>query len=88
LMVTWAVAEFAGKIIPVPARQILLGTGAAVVLAICAILSREQLRTWQNTETLYEHALWLDPNNSVAKQNLHIYQFEKAHPDIRKPPPE
>jgi hypothetical protein len=37
---------------------------------------------------LYEHALAVDPNNAIAKQNLHIYQFEKANPGVRKPPPE
>jgi hypothetical protein len=76
------------KFLPARAGQILLGTAAVVVLAACAVLSRQQLAYWQNTETLYDHALAVDPNNYVANQNLHIYQFEKAHPDIRKPPPE
>jgi uncharacterized lipoprotein len=69
-------------------KQILLGTAVVIVLAACAVLSRQQLAFWQNTKALYDHALKIDPNNYVAKQNLHIYQFEIAHPDVRKPPPE
>jgi len=88
LMMTWALAELAGKIFPATARQVFLGIGAAIVLAACAVLSREQLASWQNTETLYNHALEVDPNNYVAKQNLHIYQFEKTNPNVRTPPPE
>ena len=88
LMATWAVADLAGKKIPVWARGILLGGGAACVLAVCAVLSRQQLACWQNTQTLYEHALKVDPNNYVARQNLHIYLFEKANPGVRPPPPE
>jgi hypothetical protein len=88
LMVTWALADLAGKILPVRAKQILLGAAAVIVLAACVIASRQQLGYWQNTQTLFEHALKVDPNNYVAKQNLHIYLFEKANPNTRKPPPE
>jgi protein O-mannosyl-transferase len=88
LMITWGIADLAGKLFPSAAKHLVLGTGAATVLAVCAFLSRQQLSSWQNTETLYNHALQIDPNNSVAKQNLHIYQFEIANPGVRKPPPE
>jgi hypothetical protein len=88
LMVTWGLADLAGKLFPTRVKQILLGIAAVIVLAVCAVLSRQQLAFWQNTKALYDHALKIDPNNYVAKQNLHIYQFEIAHPDVRKPPPE
>jgi protein O-mannosyl-transferase len=88
LMMTWLLADLAGKFIPAWSKKIFLGSGAAFVLAICAVLSRQQLAYWENTETLYEHALKVDPNNYVAKQNLHIYEFEKANPNVRTPPPE
>ena len=88
LMITWGVADVAGKWLPANAKQFLLGTGAVIVLAVCAMLSRQQLACWENTETLYRHALKVDPNNDVAQQNLHIYQFEKANPGVRQPPPE
>jgi protein O-mannosyl-transferase len=88
LMVTWGLAEMAGKVLPAQMRRLLLGTAAAIVLAACAVVSRQQLAYWQNTKALFEHALKVDPNNIVAKQNLHIYLFEKANPGVRKPPPE
>ena len=88
LMVTWGLTDLAEKLFPMRIKQILLGTAAIAVLVVCAVLSRQQLSYWQNTQTFYEHALKVDPNNYVAQQNLHIYQFEIAHPDLRKPPPE
>jgi hypothetical protein len=89
LMVTWALADLTGRLVPsAAAKHLVLGTGAVAILALCALLSRQQLSCWQNTEALYQHALVVDPNNSVAKQNLHIYLFEKANPEVRKPPPE
>jgi protein O-mannosyl-transferase len=88
LMLTWALTDLAGQKLPAWSKQILLGSGAAFLLAVCAVLSRQQLASWQNTQTLYEHALKVDPNNDVAKQNLHIYLFEKANPSVRTPPPQ
>jgi protein O-mannosyl-transferase len=88
LMITWGLADTAGKFVPSAAKHLVLGAAAAAVLALCAYFSRQQLSYWKNTETLYKHALHVDPNNYVAKQNLHIYQFEKANPKVRKPPPE
>jgi hypothetical protein len=87
-MITWGLADLAGRFIPSTAKHLILGTGTAAILAVCALLSRLQLANWENTETLYDHALRVDPNNFVAKQNLHIYQFEKTNPKVRKPPPE
>ncbi|HUE36864.1 MAG TPA: hypothetical protein VMO20_05690, partial [Candidatus Acidoferrum sp.] len=88
LMVIWGLADLAGKCLPSRAKQGLLGTAAVIVLAACAVASRQQLAYWQNTQTLFEHALKVDPNNYVAKQDLHIYLFEIANPKVRKPPPE
>jgi hypothetical protein len=88
LMVIWILADLAGKLFPARVKLILLGTAAIIVLAVCAVLSRQQLSYWQDTQTFYEHALQVDPNNYVAKQNLNIYFFEKANPGVRKPPPE
>jgi hypothetical protein len=88
LMITWGVADLAAKFLPSAAKHFLLATGGAALLALCALLSRQQLSYWHDTETLYNHALLIDPNNDVAKQNRHIYEFEKAHPAVRTPPPE
>ncbi len=88
IMMTWALADLAGKLLPFWTKKIVLGSCALFLLAVCAVLSRQQLASWENTWTLYNHALKVDPNNYVAKQNLHIYLFEKAHPKVRTPPPE
>jgi hypothetical protein len=88
LMITWGLAEALGKSLTAFAKQILLGTAAVIILAACAVLSRHQLAYWQNSETLFDHALKVDPNNDVAEQNRHIYLFEKTNPNVRPPPPE
>ncbi|HTR43823.1 MAG TPA: hypothetical protein VMH87_19600 [Pseudomonadales bacterium] len=88
IMVIWGLVDLAGKVLPVRAKELLLGIAAVIVLAACAFASRQQLGYWQNSQTLFDHALKVDPNNYVAKQNLHIYRFEKANPGARKPPPE
>jgi hypothetical protein len=88
LMITWGLAEAMRKSLTAFARQILLGTAAVIILAACAVLSRHQLAYWQNSETLFDHALKVDPNNDVAEQNRHIYLFEKTNPNVRPPPPE
>jgi tetratricopeptide (TPR) repeat protein len=54
-----------------PGRSHALATTLAVaVLAICGALSSAQIRYWQNSETLYGHALKVMPNNLVAHNNL------------------
>ena len=88
LMVVWGLGDLIGKVLPTRMKQMLLGSAAVVVLAACAMVSRQQLAYWQNSETLFKHALQVDPNNYVAKQNRHIYEFEKANPGVRQPPPE
>ena len=36
-------------------------------------LSRHQLAYWENTQTLMEHALEIDPDNYIAHDDLGIY---------------
>jgi cytochrome c-type biogenesis protein CcmH/NrfG len=43
---------------------------AALVLAGCALLTSRQLSYWQNTTTLFEHALQVTSNNSCAHFSL------------------
>lgn len=86
LMLTWWLADL--KPFSSRAGKILLGSAGVIILAVCAVLSSRQLSYWQNSQTLFEHALKVDPNNSVAQQNLHIYLFEKENPKVRAPVPE
>jgi protein O-mannosyl-transferase len=83
LMITWAVADLGEKILPSASRKISGATGALLILSLCALLTRQQLAYWQNTQTLMEHALKIDPDNSVAQVDLRVYLFEKTHPKAR-----
>src|SRR5262249_58788364 len=56
-------------------------TGAALVLVICACLTRQQLRYWRNSETVFVHALEVTPNNYVAHNNLGLYLFTQGKVD-------
>ena len=84
LMATWLIADTAGRLLPRRVWRVLAVSGAAATLLLCAGLTRHQLGYWQNTRTLMEHALKIDPNNHVAKINLNIYLFEQAHPGVRE----
>ena len=61
----------------VPARAGI--AAAALLLILCAALTRSQLRFWRNTETIFTHAIAVTQNNWVAHYNLaflalHRYQ--------------
>lgn len=84
LLVTWVVADLAGGLLVRRAWRFLAVTGAACILLLCAGLTRHQLAYWQNTRTLMDHALAVDPNNYVAQVNLHIYEFDQTHPGVRE----
>jgi len=96
----WAAAELAEALLPLATRRFLPGAIAATILAACALLSRHQLGYWQNTQTLMEHALKIDPDNYVAHDDLGVYfsrigrtqdallQFQlerKFEPDLARP---
>ena len=82
LMIIWAVAALGVKFLPAMPQRLLGAAGAVLVLSLCAWLTRQQLACWQNTQTLMEHALKINPDNSVAQVNLRAYLFEKAHPAV------
>jgi hypothetical protein len=73
LMIVWGAHELAAALRPGPHRQFLLAAMASVILAGCVVATRCQLGYWQNTRTLMEHALEVDPGNYVAHQNLAVY---------------
>jgi hypothetical protein len=73
LMCTWGTAELCGVFFPPPVRRVLVIAGAAVILSGCAWGSRHQLACWQNTQTLMQHALEIDPDNYIAHGDLGVY---------------
>jgi hypothetical protein len=80
LIVTWAIADLGEKFLSAGPRKILGAAGAALVLSACTLLTSQQLACWQNTQTLMEHALAINPDNTTAQVNLRVYLFDKAHP--------
>ena len=73
LMFGWGAAELTslywlGRIL-----RPVLATFACVALLACVERSRSQLAYWQNTQTLMQHVLEVDPNNYIAHVNLGVY---------------
>ena len=67
IVVIWGAAELGGRL-RVPKAAL---TGAAVaVLAICSVLTYRQAQRWQDSVTLFRHALEVTENNSLAHKNL------------------
>ncbi len=61
----WGVSEFSRNV----SRRILAGFAAAIVVS-CAISTSFQLRHWQNSITLFRHAIAVTKKNYVAHNNL------------------
>ena len=63
-------------------RSMRLKRGWLAVAALCmlmplTVLSRVQISYWRNTTALFEHALLVSPNNSVAHNVLGLESMEK-----------
>ncbi len=84
LMAVWGIMDLLAVLFSKKICRWLATAGAAAILLACAILIRQQLACWRNTQTLMEHALKIDPNNYVAQIDLRIYLFEKEHPGVRE----
>lgn len=54
---------------------------AILILSVCAGRTMGQLRFWQNTETLFGHAIAVTKGNDVAHYNLGEYYFGKKRLD-------
>jgi tetratricopeptide (TPR) repeat protein len=72
IMLVWLAFDFAAA-----ARRRLLGVGAILVVALfaCFTITRGQLRHWQNSETLFRHALLVTKNNHVAHNVIGMSLF-------------
>jgi len=60
ILVAWASAESAARSPLWRGGLIVCGVAAAIV---CAFLTSRQVRYWQSTQTLFEHAYRVDPDN-------------------------
>ena len=50
----------------------ILGVLAAIVLIACLVTTEKQIWHWQNSETLFRHALAVAADNDVARDNLGV----------------
>jgi tetratricopeptide (TPR) repeat protein len=67
LMLAWVVpGAAAGERV----RRLALAADAVAVVGICAALSVVQVRYWENTETLFGHAIEVTKDNWLAHYNL------------------
>ena len=74
IMLAWGGRDLV-RAFRVPAK--LAAAVAAMLLIACAVLTRVQVGYWQNSETLFRHALEIMPDNVVAHINLGSV-FEQA----------
>jgi tetratricopeptide (TPR) repeat protein len=50
--------------------KIILSLGAGLLFAVMIVISWSQLRHWQNSLTLFSHAVTVNPKNAVARNYL------------------
>jgi len=67
IVVAWGFAELVGAS---AFRRFLAAVAATAMLLACALLAQAQVLRWQNTETLFRHALAVTTNNFVAYNSL------------------
>jgi tetratricopeptide (TPR) repeat protein len=76
LMLAWGATELAAAW-PRPHR-LSLAAAATAALGACALITSSQLRYWHNSESLFRHALSVNPNNFIAWNGLGYYLAEQG----------
>ena len=71
IMLAWGAADLLARAKPV------LAVLAAASLTACAAVSWVQVTFWQNSETLFQHALEVTASNYLAQHNLGSYLLDK-----------
>ena len=70
IMLAWGAADVAAKW---PRTKPVLAAAAAVSCAACLALAWRETAYWRNSEALFERALEVTQNNSVAENNLGLH---------------
>jgi tetratricopeptide (TPR) repeat protein len=78
IILVWGAGEAVERLRP-PRAAALLAVGLA--LLACAGRTRDQLRHWQNSVTLYRHALEVTQGNVIAYYNLGMHFADHGQPD-------
>jgi tetratricopeptide (TPR) repeat protein len=76
----WATLAGAGLFYAWPRRPVLLAGAAAGVLLALAALTWNQVRVWHDSQTLWTHALALDPHSPVAEHDLGVALARQGQP--------
>jgi tetratricopeptide (TPR) repeat protein len=74
----WAILAGAGLLACWPRLPFLLIGAIVGVLAGLAALTRTQTHVWHDSQTLWTHALAIDPNSHVAQNNLHTALIDQG----------
>ncbi len=74
----WGAGEILSRF---PSSRAVVVALAAVILITCAVLTRNQLGYWQNSETLFRHALVATRDNEVANEDLGNYLADQGRND-------
>jgi tetratricopeptide (TPR) repeat protein len=62
-------------------RRIALMLSAGIILSACLVTTARQLRYWQDSATLFTHAVEVTKNNSIAECNLGLAYAARGQPD-------
>ncbi|MEY2489098.1 MAG: protein O-mannosyl-transferase [Verrucomicrobiota bacterium] len=74
LLLTWAVADLCAKW---RYRRLILSTLSIILLAALTFVARTQASYWQNSQTLWTHAIACTSDNAMAHTNLGHAFYEK-----------
>jgi len=80
IAVVWQVEEWLRRFSPPTGARVGWALSTMAV-TICAILCFRQVRTWQSSETVFAHALEVNPNNYLAQYNLGAVLWESGRRD-------
>lgn len=79
IAVTWTIWELAQKL---GNKKSLVAAIVVLVSAFMAVAAHRQISYWQNSATLAQHAIDVDPGNAYVHQNLAMYWFRHDRPDL------
>ena len=70
IMAVWGMGELSARL---PSGKWVAGIFAGLVLVICAVMTPLQVKFWQNSETLFLHAVDVTDDNYLAYNNLGFF---------------
>ena len=76
IVIAWGAADLLARW---PQRRTVLAAAAAVIVLACTITARAQVGYWQNSSTLWYHALSVTPDNDRAHNGVGILLMNSGH---------